>query len=231
MTCQLVLATDYISTYGFFLYNDTNWNVSLSSSRPVTIGYDAKDFINYDRVNLPSQNDFFIINDIRGNTGRNAEWYFNFTSRENTNPYRLCRRWSHEQIGSYYVPSSLSCPCTYQQALLDWRFWFGYFWGVSSQPHCATFLFSQRQSTTECCYDSNGTLIVGPNGGGSYFQYNPLFYYQQHFLKDHLPFEYCCIESRLCQLYYNHRPSSDCNSYSPPNTCEYNYVPYVSTLP
>ena len=48
MTCQLVLATDYISTYGYFIYNDTTWNSSVS--HPVTIGYDARDFVNYNRT-------------------------------------------------------------------------------------------------------------------------------------------------------------------------------------
>ena len=230
MTCQLVLATDYSSTYGFFLYLDTNWNITRSSRHHIIIGYNARDFINYYQVNLPSQEDYFIIDQIQGNTGYSGKWYFNFTSSEATNPYRLCYKWSHEQTRSYYIPSSLSCPCTYQQALLDWRFWFGYFWGVSSRPHCATLLFSQQQRTTECCYDSEGSLIIGPNGGGSYLQYSPLFNYQQYFMADSLPYEYCCIQSKLCQLYFEHRPSSDCYQYSPPNTCEYKIlsrIPYT----
>ena len=217
MTFQLVLATDYVHTYGYFLYNDTNWNTNLMSGRHVTIGYDARDFINYVRINLPSQH----LVDVEGNTGINGEWYFNFTSSEATNPYRLCRTWSYEHTNFYnYIPSRILCPCTHQQALLDWRFWFGYFWGVSSRPNCATFIFSQLQGTTECCYDSDGSLIIGPRSGGSYLQYNPLFYYHQYFSEDYLPHEYCCIESKLCQLYYEHRPSSDCYQYSPPKPCE-----------
>lgn len=218
MTCQLVLATDYISTYGLFLYYDNNWNISQRYSRPVTIGYDARNFIDYEQVKLPNQRDYYNMDAIKGNTDLNGEWYFNFTSGGDTSPSRNCHKWSHEHIN--LNPIDLSCPCTLYQALLDWRFWFGYFWGVSSRPNCATFILSQLQGTTECCYDSNGSLIVGSRYGGSYFQYNPLFYYQLHFLKDHLPHKHCCIESKLCQIYYKHRPSNDCHNYRPPKPCK-----------
>ena len=212
MTCQLVLATDYISTYGYFLYNDTTWNSSVS--HPVTIGYDARDFVNYNRINLPGQS----IYRVEGNTGHVGEWYFNFSLSEggSENPDKGCYKLSyHEDINGYRnIPSHLECPCTRQQALFDWRFWFGYFWGISSRPNCATFIFSQLQGTTECCYDSNGLLIVEQRYGGSYFLYNPLFYYQEHLLRDRLLHEHCCVNSRLCQLYYTHRPSSDCRRYT-----------------
>ena len=216
MTCQLVLATDYVNTYGYFLYNDTTWNTIQFASTPVTIGYDARDFVNHDIINLPGQQIYLA----EGNTGLVGEWYFNFSS-EGNNPHKLCYQWSYDNMNRYhYIPSNLSCPCTHQQALFDWRFWFGYFWGISSRPNCATYIFSRYLGTTECCYDSDGLLIVEQRYGGSYLLYNPLFHYHEHITHDRLPHEHCCINSNLCQLYYQYRPSSDCYTYSPPRPCK-----------
>ena len=221
MTFQLVLATDYISTYGYYLYNDSNWDPNQAFSRPVTLGYDASDFDNYEQMSLPRTGDYFIIDEIPGNTGQNGEWYFNFTSSEAANPSRLCHKWSQDHTKFRpYLLGNLSCPCTYEQALLDWRFWFGYFWGVSSMQHCATFVFSQLQGTVECCYDFDGSLIVDSRYGGSFFRYNPLFYYQQHLLDDRQPRQHCCIDSNLCQLYHLHRLPSQCSQYNPPKSCK-----------
>ena len=195
MTFQLVLATDYISMYGYFLYNDSNWDPNQVFSRYVTVGYDASDFNNYQQVGL-SASDYVNLDKLPGNTGLNGEWYFNFTSIEATNPNRLCHKWSQNHVKFRpYLPSSLSCSCTYEQALLDWRFWFSYFWGISSMPHCATLVFSPLQHTVECCYDYDGSLIVDSRYGGSFFRYNPLFYYQQHVLDDRQPHKHCCIKS------------------------------------
>ena len=218
------MATDYISTYAYFLYNNSNWDPNQAFSRPVTVGYDASDYDNYEQVSLPLPGDYFNMDTLQGNTRLTGEWYFNFTSVEATNPNRLCRKWSQDHIKFRpYFPISMSCPCTYEQALLDWRFWFGYFWGISSMPHCATLVFSPPNTayTIECCYDYDGSLIVDSRYSGSYFRYNPLFHYRQHVLDDRQPHEHCCIESNLCQLYHLYRPPSQCSQYRPPRSCKY----------
>ena len=209
-----MLATDYLTTYAFFLYDEATWSLSRQFWPRVVIGHDAKDFANYENVQLNSQQ-YLRIHNIQGNSGRAGEWFFNYTTQGEIDSAKLCLKWTQRQDAnnSAAFEGVSSCPCTRQQASRDWRFWFGYYWGLSARPNCATLLFSRRQGTIECCYDDDGSLIIGANAGGSYLLYNPLFHYQQNALEDRQPYRYCCEESMLCQQYYQHRPSDDCSNY------------------
>ncbi len=228
VTFQLVLATDYIRTYAFYLYEEDgfNWDTERRQRQRIAIGYDARDYVNYLNVELPSMNDFLMIDDVTGNTGLPGEWYFDFSSPDTgTNFEQLCLEWSKQQTSNaadYFSNLSLpSCPCTWWQARRDWRFWFAYYWGYSSQPNCATLLFSRTQSTIECCYSwSDGSLLVGPNEGGTYKLYNSLFHPEEYYTEDLLPYEYCCRLSGRCSTYYQHRPSDDCSNYIPLRRCK-----------
>lgn len=223
MTFQLVLATDYLTTYSFFLYDESTWSLHRWYWPRVVIGHDAKDYTNYDNIQL-SRSQYFRIHDVQGNTGRRGEWYFNYTAPGEVNSEKLCLKWSQRQNNNVTAlfEGVWSCPCTRQQARRDWRFWFGYYWGYSARPNCATLLFSwRRQSSIECCYDSDGSLIVGANDGGSHLLYNPLFRHVQNFQEDRLPYRHCCEESNLCQLYYKYRPSDDCSNYVNLRPCKY----------
>lgn len=213
-TFQMVLATDYIQTHVLFLFQDGS-TINLFSWQHVVVGYDRRDFVNYLNAEVATQADFSLLHQLPGNTGRTGEWYFNITTDMNdTLAEARCLIWSLRQ--EEFNESALQfCPCTRRQARRDWRYWFAYYWGLSSRPNCATLLFNCRQSTIECCYDDFGALIVGPNQGGSHKLYNPLFFFHQHFLEDERPYDDCCVRSNLCHLYYKYRPSDDCSGYSP----------------
>lgn len=76
----------------------------------------------------------------------------------------------------------------------------------------------------QCCYRSDGTLIVGPPSGGSVDKVAPtgtgLEYWRKllgHFTEDVLPYLYCCKGmQRDCTKYYAKRPSDDGSRFSPP---------------
>ncbi len=216
-TFQLVLATDFIQTHAFYLYQDST--LSLPPWQRVVAGFDAKDFQNYHNLEFPSQ----LLNGTVGNTGSVGEWHFNLTSPDPLlTPEQRCMMWAKRQeaVDTTQLGPSLfqpgSCPCTRRQAQRDWRFWFAYYWGLSRQD-CATVLFSRSQHTLECCYDRFGALIVGPSaGGGSYKLYNPLNFIRESFLEDSRPYEDCCVDSNRCRLYHQYRPSDDCSHYAPP---------------
>ena len=227
MTFQLILATDYINTYAFFLYQDGgfNWDIERRQWQRIVVGYDANDYIIFKNVYSPADsniNDVLQIDTVLGNSNLPGVWYFNFTpSATNRNHEQLCFEWAKRQPGNLsetQFEGLPSCPCTHSQALRDWRFWFLHRWGLSSRENCATFLFSRtrRQSAIECCYDNKGSLLVGPPSGGSYKLYNPLFYPRDHTIEDVSPYDNCCAFADLCSTYYEHRPSDDCSSYSPP---------------
>lgn len=76
----------------------------------------------------------------------------------------------------------------------------------------------------QCCYRSDGTLIVGPPSGGSVDKVAPtgngLKYLSNvfaHFREDVLPYIYCCKGGKPdCSKYYERRPSDDGSSFNPP---------------
>lgn len=224
ITFQLVLATDYVSTYGFYIYETSNLDTHRRVWQKIVIGYDTKYLTRYRNLHLPNDH-YLIIDRVPGNTALSlpGQWYFNFTSEDNSVLQKLCHQWVLEQelLETLNFQSELACPCTYLQATSDWRFKFGYNEGLSRNSHCATLLFSgHKQNTVECCYDSDGSLIVGSKHGGSVLLYNPLMYYHNYIEEDRNPYQYCCIDSNLCNLYHKFRPSKGCRDYCSPKTCK-----------
>lgn len=224
VTFQLVLATDFINTYAFYLYQPGGFSARLPSWRRVVVGYDAKDNRNFHNVELLSAQ-YSMIDAAVGNTGEMGQWYFNFTtSILEADSEQLCMEWARRQntnVLERQFSGLPSCPCTSGQARRDWRFWFAHFWGLSSRSNCATFLWSRRQATLECCYENDGSLLIGPSSGGSSLLYNPLFFFRNYFQEDRLAYQYCCVDSQRCDLYYAHRPSDDCSTYTPPRRCKF----------
>lgn len=219
LTFQLVLASDSVDTYAFFLYEEggLNWN---RDHQQIVVGYDAKNYINYLNVMVDDTEDYLQLDSIEGNTGNDGEWYFKLTGSDDDTNYELeCFKWAAKQDGDVvedYFDGLPACPCTRQQARRDWRFWFGWRWGLSSGPNCATLVWSGRQSTTECCYDEDtGALLVGPSAGGSFRLHHPWFSNKDYITEDQQPHEYCCELSNRCSTFYTYRPSDDCSGYDP----------------
>ncbi len=228
-TFQLVLATDFIQTHAFYLYENSTFNLNASSTcpqqlyRPV-MGYDARDFQNYYNLDLLLPQQLVMLHHIAGNTGRIGDWHFDFTlPPDQLTAEQRCLLWAERQQPEsidIYMLDVRYCPCTLQQLHLDRRFWLGYYSGLSTHPNCATVLLSGSQHTLECCYDNVGALIVGPREGGSYKLYNPLFFYENYFREDLMPYEDCCVNSQRCKVYYAHRPYDDCSEYEAPFPCK-----------
>ena len=219
---QLILATDYIQTQALFIYQSST--LDLPRRQRVVVGYDARDFTHYQTLQLPSLNHFTQLHDTEGNTKRMGEWQYNFNMPdEQLTADQRCLMWAkrqralhEENLQMFSSIRERACPCTINQAQRDRSFWFLYYFGLNSRLNCAMVPFSGNQSTLECCYDASGALIVGPNEGGSFWLYNPLFSYQANFLEDLQPYQDCCVNSDRCQLYYTYRPSDDCSAYEPP---------------
>ena len=84
--------------------------------------------------------------------------------------------------------------------------------------------FSYRQGEcspgSQCCYDFNGRLIIGPPNGGTIDRASPqgrLGCYLEHFVVDVLPSIYCCVGVFAdCGSYYQKRPSRDETGYRLP---------------
>ena len=68
----------------------------------------------------------------------------------------------------------------------------------------------------QCCFDSNGDIIVGPPGGGTADLVAPTNWKTTivHTLVDVVPFVLCCTGLfKDCSRYYNKRPSDNCSDW------------------
>ena len=69
-------------------------------------------------------------------------------------------------------------------------------------------------SGQQCCYSSDGGLIVGPKAGGTVDRYAPGQHFWQHQFHDVLPFIFCCYGLFSdCSAYYEKRPSDNGDGY------------------
>ncbi|CAF3337216.1 unnamed protein product [Rotaria socialis] len=142
------------------------------------------------------------------------------------------------------------CPCSYQQALSDFRFYqlnnenryeqsnrISCFFPASSFVQQASSAKSYQQS---CCYDTSvGSLITSGQFAGSVLDaaaIESLRYSsgQPQRIKER---DECCIVSNgtvdwstWCNLYYELRPPSTCDGYQPPSQAWFGGDPHIQTL-
>ncbi|PIK59657.1 putative sushi domain-containing protein 2 [Apostichopus japonicus] len=135
-----------------------------------------------------------------------------------------CNEWSDNRLANF-MPDGLSnvpsCPCTDDQAFVDGNFQeddssdlnFVHEGAVS----CFRSSVTSGSSGQQCCYGSDGNILVGPPAGGTADAYALHIGTIWHFWYDILPWLSCCKqESHLCSFYYEFRPSDDCSQYQPP---------------
>ncbi len=70
----------------------------------------------------------------------------------------------------------------------------------------------ENKPRQQCCYSANGTLLVGPPGGGTLDMYSNFF---DHYLYDVISYKSCCVKSNNCELYYEKRPSDSGQKWQP----------------
>ncbi len=226
------IVSNGIRTFAVILFDDENWDFpywysSYTSYQPV-IGYSGGDLVNFATLNT----NFWELNETVGNTGERGAWIFDMSA--NYDAEERCMKWYNEEKPSgavNLVNESIlnACPCTYQQATLNWRWRQGFSYGT--RDNC-TFLWWPRRTgfiwgrdplgTIECCYDDVGSLIVGrPNGGTSkkfHFSYEVV----NHITSDLVPYLDCCVKSsrtELCDRFYELRVPDDCSQFDE-SACE-----------
>uniref|UniRef100_A0A914DWE2 Sushi domain-containing protein 2 n=1 Tax=Acrobeloides nanus TaxID=290746 RepID=A0A914DWE2_9BILA len=121
----------------------------------------------------------------------------------------------------------LPCPPTRLQSSADPRF-------VDVQGDCACRIQASPSASggsQECCYDENGNLVMGPNGGFAQ-KYHPVSSYFSNKLYDQLPYEACCQIQMpdLCSKFQQCRPQSDGSGYTPPQPAGGRGDPHIITF-
>ena len=68
----------------------------------------------------------------------------------------------------------------------------------------------------QCCYSSNGSLLVGPPSGGSLHIPHRETDILSYFNENIKPYFWCCIHSQNCNLYHERRPSDNGSRWQEP---------------
>lgn len=111
----MILFSDGDRTYAVYNYNGTS--LPLDGARDIFIGYTAENSSFH--TPLSGSPDGVKIFDQIGNTGEKGIWVFPLFNESKPLPTNAatCRKWKNIEL-SKDVPK-LSCPCNYNQALLD----------------------------------------------------------------------------------------------------------------
>ena len=83
---------------------------------------------------------------------------------------------------------------------------------------------------TQCCYNSDNQLLIGPPAGGTLDMYDSNKSKFKHFMKDVLPYLLCCKLTSKCDKYYEKRPSVDSRYFVPPVVRRANGDPHFVTM-
>eukprot|EP00118_Oscarella_pearsei_P024327 m.303882 g.303882 ORF g.303882 m.303882 type:complete len:1049 (+) comp40843_c0_seq5:1798-4944(+) len=146
-----------------------------------------------------------------------------------------CRKWYREDIADEgpdpeWLSSSSPCPCTYDQVINDGRF------RLSSNTTASicfvTGFPTSNGSQTKCCYTPppSGSLIEAQPLGSVAYRFHPASNQENHERLDIEPYQFCCVESNLCNLYFERRSSIGCGTYDGPKLASGKGEPHVETL-
>ncbi|XP_055083462.1 mucin-like protein [Periophthalmus magnuspinnatus] len=186
---------------------------------------------------IPADNIFgdggrYRPNQWTGTLGKPGELVYDLSnpSGVNDDPRIKCQGWALKQPHANEWASGLpTCPCTKMQALGDMSF----IQEVLDQTDRVAALRAQRYggvgrhvfrsvlsnaygSGKRCVYELEGDLLTGYSE-----RYFTVADRQRHIDEDLLPFQWCCIDSPLCDLYLKQRPLDRCQGYcwSNPSNC------------
>ena len=177
-----------------------------------------------------------------GNTGSPGKYFWRIENNTEKDSLEKCMAWSMRQRGlnmrDWYdklIRSDwrMACPCTEWQAWLDWGR-FSWDWWSTWPDWCyesrrVKFIpfpmnsdirgFTVRQ---QCCYSTNwddwGSLKVGPPDGG-HVKVDDWFNQveeMEEMYTDRQAYQFCCVDTNMCEHFYFYRPSDHCSLYRPP---------------
>ncbi|XP_076831604.1 mucin-4 [Brachyhypopomus gauderio] len=231
-TFQCILTTDGAHSYALHRYGDMNWGPGQRVYQNALIGYTdgLNSFVN--EVPTPPDNLFGPRGRYRpqttvGNTGQPGLLVYDLSGDRvaSFDSQRQCQMWAvKEPEPSEWALGLTPCPCTRAQALEDLGFgpetlpWAGAAlrvkdlrnlrWGGGGGQVFQSILFNKQRAGKRCVYDPQGPLLAGYSE--RYFSDDKT---QDHIDKDLMPFQWCCMQSALCNLYLAKRPLDRCQGF------------------
>ncbi|XP_034040284.1 fibrillin-2 [Thalassophryne amazonica] len=231
-TFQCILATDGVRSFALLRYGDMKWGPGQRKYHDALIGYTDGGQRTHQEITVPPENLFgfggrYRPQQVQGTMGKFGELLYDLAgpTDSNSDPAVRCQAWAtKEPDPAEWTKGLPSCPCTRSQILKDMSFMQEILsmgqvsteeklrsqrWGSSGGHVFWSILSNSFGSGKRCVYEPEGPLQAGYNE--RYFSRPKTW---QHLDEDLLPFQWCCIESPLCQLYLNKRPVDRCQGYS-----------------
>ncbi|TRY88740.1 hypothetical protein DNTS_029673 [Danionella cerebrum] len=230
-TFQCILTTDGLRSFALLRYGDMKWGPGQRINHDALIGYtDGKnDF--HQEIPKPPNNLFgpggrYRPQTIMGNTGELGLLVYDLTGSNETSsdPQRQCQMWAfNEPDPKEWALGLTPCPCTYAQAQDDLAFrpeslteqtpqvrnLRALRWGANKARVFQSVLYNKQKAGKRCLYDPEGPLLAGYSE--RYFTEDQT---QLYIDKDLLPFQWCCVQSPLFNVYLAKRPLDRCQGYS-----------------
>ncbi|XP_049337688.1 mucin-like protein isoform X2 [Astyanax mexicanus] len=228
-TFQSILATDGSRSYALLQYGEMNWGPGQRTQNNALIGYTDGVGNFHNEIPNPPDNLFGPGGRYRPqttvfNTGQLGQIVYdlNGASVLSSDSQRQCQVWAlKEPDPKEWALGLTPCPCTRSQALEDLNFGpetlpvdngmhikelRGLRWGGSGGQAFQSLLYNKQNAGKRCVYDAQGPLLAG---------YSERYFtkMQDHIDKDLLPFQWCCVQSPLCQLYLEKRPLDRCQGF------------------
>ncbi|XP_023819492.2 uncharacterized protein LOC101155537 isoform X2 [Oryzias latipes] len=226
-TFQCILTMDAARSFALLRYGNMSWGPGLRKYHNALIGYtDGRTSVM--EVTDPADNLFgpggrYRPHGKKGTLGKLGQLVYNLTWADGSNAdsQMKCRMWAmKEPAPAEWTGLLPGCPCTRNQALEDQSFLQddadpgptvqklrAQRWGGTGQVF-RSLLSNKFGAGKRCVYDLEGPLLAGYNE--RYFSKESS---QKHIDEDLLPFQWCCIESPLCELYLRKRPLDRCQGY------------------
>ncbi|KAJ8014227.1 hypothetical protein DPEC_G00038060 [Dallia pectoralis] len=232
-TFQCILTTDGQRSFALIHFGEMRWGPGQRIHHDALTGYtDGKrHFFNEtaksaDRFGPGGQ---YRPQEVIWNTGKLGQLVYDLTgpAESEQDPQVRCQAWAvKEPEPKDWAAGVASCPCTRAQAMEDLAFGpetlpvnlqdrkrvqdlRGMRWGGSDGDVFQSILSNRYGSGKRCVYDPEGPLLTGYSE--RYFSGATA---QKHIDEDLLPFQWCCVQSSLCQLYLAKRPLDRCQGYS-----------------
>ncbi|XP_058652554.1 fibrillin-3 isoform X3 [Onychostoma macrolepis] len=231
-TFQCILTTDGLRSFALLRYSDMNWGPGQRTDHNALIGYTDGKSNFHNEIPKPPDNLFgpggrYRPQTAMGNTGKLGQLVYDLTgsSEASSDPQRHCQVWAFSEPDPKEWALGLApCPCIRVQAQEDLAFSLDTLpseqmaqvrdlralrWGGSRGRVFQSVLYNKQKTGKRCVYDPEGPLLAGYSE--RYFTEDKM---QQHIDKDLLPFQWCCVQSSLCDIYLAKRPLDRCQGYS-----------------
>lgn len=218
-TFQLLVVSDGVATYTGFLYDSVHWDTTRPAVMGFRCGNQPSDVYSHP-ASLSKEIHNSLVNQGYNRHNTSGVWIYRLdTCSERENNYRaLCYAWMRtdsvqEQSEVNRADSLLpACPCNTVQAALDDKFV-----QTVMESNCYFVHPSPVNTnyTRKCCYSSYGSLLFATLGSGYVFLNSPLTHPREALVTDLNPYTQCCVKARMCEEFFIHRPSDNCNNYIP----------------